>query len=76
MASQPAKWNANTKQQKLPRKPLRWPTPSPWARCGPCQWRSAAHLQTLLLAGARPGEMLALRRQDVNTKWKRQRFTP
>lgn len=30
----------------------------------------AAYLQTLLLTGARPGEILALRWQDLNTKWK------
>ena len=30
----------------------------------------AAYLQTLLLTGARPGEVLAMRWQDVNTKWK------
>jgi integrase len=31
---------------------------------------AAAYLQTLLLTGARPGEVLALRWQDVNSKWK------
>ncbi len=31
---------------------------------------AAAYLQTLLLTGARPGEVLALRWEDVNTKWK------
>lgn len=31
---------------------------------------AAAYLQTLLLTGARPGEILAMRWQDVNTKWK------
>jgi len=30
----------------------------------------AAYLQTLLLTGARRGEVLALRWEDVNTKWK------
>ena len=30
----------------------------------------AAYLQTLLMIGARPGEVLALRWKDVNTKWK------
>jgi integrase len=30
----------------------------------------AAYLQVLLLTGARPGEVLALRWEDVNTKWK------
>jgi integrase len=30
----------------------------------------AAALQVMLLTGARPGEVLALRRDDVNTKWK------
>jgi integrase len=30
----------------------------------------AAYLQTLLLTGARPGEILAIRWQDVNSKWK------
>lgn len=30
----------------------------------------AAYLQTLLLTGARPGEVLTLRWEDVNTKWK------
>ena len=30
----------------------------------------AAYLQIMLLTGARPGEVLALRREDVNTKWK------
>jgi integrase len=30
----------------------------------------AAYLQTLLLTGARPGEVLALRWEDVNTQWK------
>jgi len=30
---------------------------------------ASAYLQTLLLTGARPGEVLALRWQDVNTKW-------
>ena len=31
---------------------------------------AAAYLQTLLLTGARPGEVLGLRWEDVNTKWK------
>ena len=31
---------------------------------------AAAYLQTLLLTGARPGEVLGLRWQDVNTKWR------
>lgn len=30
---------------------------------------NAAYLQTLLLTGARPGEVLALRWEDLNTKW-------
>jgi integrase len=30
----------------------------------------AAALQVMLLTGARPGEVLTLRREDVNTKWK------
>lgn len=30
----------------------------------------AAYLQTMLLTGARPGEVLTLRWEDVNTKWK------
>jgi integrase len=30
----------------------------------------AAYLQTLLLTGARPGEVIALRWEDLNTKWK------
>lgn len=30
----------------------------------------AAYLQVLLLTGARPGEVIALRRDDVNTQWK------
>lgn len=30
----------------------------------------AAYLQTVLLTGARPGEVLGLRWQDLNTKWK------
>lgn len=31
---------------------------------------AAAYLQILLLTGARPGEVLALRWEDVNTRWK------
>jgi integrase len=31
---------------------------------------AAAYLQTLLLTGARPGEVLSLRWEDVNEKWK------
>jgi len=31
---------------------------------------SAAYLQTLLLMGARPGEVLAMRWEDVNTQWR------
>ena len=30
----------------------------------------AAYLQTLLLTGARPGEVLAIRWEDMNTQWK------
>jgi integrase len=30
----------------------------------------AAYLQTLLLTGARPGEVIAMRWNDLNTKWK------
>lgn len=30
----------------------------------------AAYLQTLLLTGARPGEVLAMQWEDVNTRWK------
>ena len=30
---------------------------------------TAAYVQTLLLTGARPGEVLALRWEDVNTQW-------
>ena len=30
----------------------------------------AAYLQTLLLTGARPGELLALRWDEINTKWR------
>lgn len=30
----------------------------------------AAYLQTVLLTGARPGEVLAMRWEDLNTKWK------
>jgi integrase len=30
----------------------------------------AAYLQTLLLTGARPGEVITLRWEDLNTKWK------
>jgi integrase len=30
----------------------------------------ATYLQTLLLTGARPGEVIAVRWEDVNTKWK------
>jgi len=31
---------------------------------------TAAYLQTLLLIGARPGEVLAMRWTDINTRWK------
>jgi len=31
---------------------------------------AAAYLQVLLLTGARPGEVLGLRWEDINTKWK------
>ena len=31
---------------------------------------AAAYLQTLLLTGARPGEVLAMRWKDINSKWK------
>ena len=31
---------------------------------------TAAYLQTLLLTGARPGEVLALRWDEINTKWR------
>ncbi len=39
--------------------------------CASFRTRSAAaYLQTLLLTGARPGEVLSLRWADVNEKWK------
>ena len=39
--------------------------------CASCQTPSfAAYLQTLLLTGARPGEVLALRWEDLNTQWR------
>lgn len=31
---------------------------------------AAVYLQVLLLTGARPGEVLGLRRDDINAKWK------
>lgn len=31
---------------------------------------TAAYLQTLLLTGARPGEVLAMQWEDINTRWK------
>ena len=31
---------------------------------------AGAYLQTLLLTGARPGEVLAMRWEDINTKWR------
>jgi integrase len=40
------------------------------AVCGMSNPVAAAYLQTLLLTGARPGEVLALRWDDINTQWR------
>lgn len=58
---------AKVKQDSLQREQL-----APWfaaVRSLP-NATAAAYLQTLLLTGARPGEVLTLRWEDVNEKWK------
>ncbi len=40
------------------------------AVCGLANPVASAYLQTLLLTGARPGEVLALQWDDLNTKWR------
>jgi integrase len=58
---------AGIKQDALLREQLHaWFT----AVCGMGNPTAAAYLQTLLLTGARPGEVLALRWDDLNTQWR------